>query len=345
MDKYDYKGAIHVHSTYSDGKGSVEEIMQAANDVGLDFVILTDHETLKPRDDGHEKWHGNSMLIVGAEITPPDNHYITFGEDYVGDISELRKLPSQGYIDALRERNWLGFIAHPYFVGAKKFGVGTYKWLDWSVDNFTGIGIWNLLDDWTSQLNRDKLTDDLYHNFPKWLSGPHTDTVKRFDGYSLKRKVVMIGEVDNHNSTVKYEGKEFKVFPYEVAFRSITNHVLLDEPLAKDFNTAKKQVLDAIRAGHLYVSFDFYHDPSEFSFEIESRETGGMGDEIEYSENCEVIASLPQEAHVSLIKNGLVVDEKDGYELMAKIDSPGVYRIKADKEGLVWIMSNPIYVK
>jgi nitrogenase molybdenum-iron protein alpha/beta subunit len=38
---YDYKGAIHVHSTYSDGTGTVEEIMQAANEAGLDFVVIT----------------------------------------------------------------------------------------------------------------------------------------------------------------------------------------------------------------------------------------------------------------------------------------------------------------
>ena len=37
------RGAYHVHSTVSDGTGSIDEIAAAAARAGLQFVILTDH--------------------------------------------------------------------------------------------------------------------------------------------------------------------------------------------------------------------------------------------------------------------------------------------------------------
>ena len=90
MANYDYRGAIHCHTNYSDGTGSVEDVMKAANDAGLDFVMMTDHDTMKPRDDGHEKWHGSTLLIVGTEITPPNNHYIVFGDKKLQDAERIK---------------------------------------------------------------------------------------------------------------------------------------------------------------------------------------------------------------------------------------------------------------
>ena len=45
---YEYVGAIHIHSVYSDGTGKIEEIAKAAYDSDLDFIMMTDHNTLKP---------------------------------------------------------------------------------------------------------------------------------------------------------------------------------------------------------------------------------------------------------------------------------------------------------
>ena len=39
-------GALHIHSRYSDGTGTIEEILSAARGAGLDFVVLTDHDSL-----------------------------------------------------------------------------------------------------------------------------------------------------------------------------------------------------------------------------------------------------------------------------------------------------------
>ena len=74
---------IHVHSTWSDGTGTVPQIMSAAAKSGVDVVLLTDHDTLAARDHGQEGWHGDVLLLVGEEVTPDENHYLAFGVDSV----------------------------------------------------------------------------------------------------------------------------------------------------------------------------------------------------------------------------------------------------------------------
>jgi len=39
-------GALHMHTTYSDGSGSVEDLARAARAAGLRWIIITDHDTL-----------------------------------------------------------------------------------------------------------------------------------------------------------------------------------------------------------------------------------------------------------------------------------------------------------
>jgi len=66
MEYYDYSGIIHFHSDYSfDGRTALPEIIAAAKDNALDFLMLTDHSTLQAREDGYEGWHGKVLLIVG----------------------------------------------------------------------------------------------------------------------------------------------------------------------------------------------------------------------------------------------------------------------------------------
>ncbi len=79
-DLHDLAGVLHVHSTYSDGTGTVPEIAAAARANGLDFLLLTDHDTLAARDRGEEGWHDAVLMLVGEEVSPRrENHYLAFG--------------------------------------------------------------------------------------------------------------------------------------------------------------------------------------------------------------------------------------------------------------------------
>jgi hypothetical protein len=345
MAKYDNRGVIHCHSTYSDGTGDMEEIGKAANDAGLDFVMMTDHDQMQPVEDGQEKWNGSSLIICGTEITPDKNHYIVFGEKKLKEVDKLRGLKPQEYIDAINAQGWFGFIAHPDHTGTQKFGIPSYRWEDWGVSHFTGMGLWDLMTDWQSQLDREDVTMEVYTEFEDWLSGPRIETLKRWDQLNAKGKVVGIGEIDNHKYKKDYNGTTLEIFPYETAFKTVMNHILLDKPLDKDFKKAKKQVLEAVKHGALYVSFDWWDDPTDFSFEIDNgKKIAGMGDTIELGEKTELVASFPQEALLNVYKNGESILEEEGDEILVDLTEPGAYRVEAMRNDIVWILSNNIYV-
>ena len=74
---YEYVGAIHMHSKFSDGSGDADRIAEIASEVGLDFIILTDHNTLRALHENYEQWYKNTLMLVGCELNDKKNknHY------------------------------------------------------------------------------------------------------------------------------------------------------------------------------------------------------------------------------------------------------------------------------
>ena len=93
---HDLTCVVHVHSTHSDGTGTVAEIAAAAVRNSVDVVLLTDHDTLAARRAGEEGWHGDVLVLVGEEVTPKDrDHFLAFGLDR--EVS--RNQPADGIVD------------------------------------------------------------------------------------------------------------------------------------------------------------------------------------------------------------------------------------------------------
>ncbi len=203
------------------------------------------------------------------------------------------------------------------------------------------------MTDWLGQVDRDEATIKSYTDFEDWLSGPRIETLKRWDELNLKRKVVGIGEIDNHRYRKEFDGRVVEIFPYEAAFRTVTNHVLLDRPLDRDYGKARRQILEAVRHGNLYISFDYWDDPTEFAFEIDNGDkVAGMGDEIELGpEKTELVATFSEEGLLNVYRNGESVLEEEGDEILMEISEPGVYRVEAMRNDIVWVLSNPIFVQ
>ena len=109
--QHEIVGVIHIHSNYSDGTKTIEEIAQIGETAGLDYLMFTDHMTLQPQRDGLERFHGKVAVIIGYEIEDArnENHYLAFGLD-----EELPAgLAAREYVSAVREKGGLGVIAHP----------------------------------------------------------------------------------------------------------------------------------------------------------------------------------------------------------------------------------------
>ena len=72
---------VHLHSTYSDGTGTVRQIARAGRRAGADVVLLTDHDTLAAKRNGEEGWYderaaagGRGGLAAAAQPLPRLRH-------------------------------------------------------------------------------------------------------------------------------------------------------------------------------------------------------------------------------------------------------------------------------
>src|SRR5690242_6172776 len=69
-DYLDLAGALHIHSTYSDGGGDIPTVIAGACEAGVDFVLLADHNTQRPLRDGWEqRYEERPLLLIGTEVT------------------------------------------------------------------------------------------------------------------------------------------------------------------------------------------------------------------------------------------------------------------------------------
>ncbi len=77
-DARSVRGAIHVHTTVSDGAGTPDEVARAAARAGLDFVVLTDHGD-GTRLPAPPRYVDGVLVIDAVEISTTGGHYIALG--------------------------------------------------------------------------------------------------------------------------------------------------------------------------------------------------------------------------------------------------------------------------
>ena len=349
--RYEYKGTLHLHSRYSDGSAGVPKIMQKAAGTGLDFVILTDHDSLDALYDGYEGWHDGVLLLVGQEISPRTHHYLAFDLDR--EIRGKERTDYQSLVDEVTATGGFGIIAHPY--GGKKpplFRKKGHAWKDWSITGYTGIEIWSYMIDWVDNVNI--LTFMYYYFFPeKAICGPHPDALRKWDEVAQERHVVGFGCTDAHAKPLPIF-RFIKFFPYEYLFRTIRTHVLLEHPLpTHSLSESKRLIYDALKAGHCFFAYDFLADSMGFIFIAEVKEQGKyeihrhllMGAEAIFEGSADLLISLPQPANIRLIRNGYPLHRVNGKTLRFPIDQAGVYRVEVYYKDQPWIFSNPIFLR
>ena len=346
---FEYIGSSHIHSVYSDGSGEVKEIALQANESGLDFILLTDHNTLRALDEGFEGWYGKTLLIVGCEINDKENknHYLALG---INETFSTR-LPAGEYVRRVKEAGGIGFLAHPHEKRCSMKEHPAYPWTEWDTDEFTGIEIWNHMSEWMEGLTEQNKYNYFLHPL-KSISAPPEETLKVWDELNLKRKVVGIGGVDAHAHRINVLGfVEMEVFPYKVLFKSIRTHVLLKDELKKSADTGdiisgKKQILNALEEGSCFIS-NFYHgDARGFSFTaVSAGATFQMGSTIPLTGEMRLTVFSPDSGSlIRLIKNGNVIKSQEGANLEFFVEDTGAYRAEVFINQNAWIFSNHIRI-
>jgi hypothetical protein len=103
------RGAFHVHTTRSDGRGTEAQVAAAAKAAGLHFVVLTDHNDFTSREPA---FVDGVLLVPGVEISTAAGHLVAFGLER--PLEGVRKGMDGGAAQAAVEKaGGVSVLAHP----------------------------------------------------------------------------------------------------------------------------------------------------------------------------------------------------------------------------------------
>ncbi len=342
---YEYAGNIHMHTTYSDGTGSFDDLAQAARQAGLDFIIVTDHNILVK---GEEGYRHRVLVLVGEEVNREqshENHLLCLGIHQ--EVSALRDDP-QALIDAVNAQGGLSFLAHP-IERSSRLVPDTYPWTDWSVRGFTGIELWNYMSSFM-EFATNPLQGLLLSTKPQYYpQGPLPEVLALWDDLLTEGSVVAIGGSDAHAQVYHLGFIRRRIFPYEFLFRGVNTHILTPEAFNGQLAHDAALVYGALRRGHAWVAYDLVRSTAHFRFWATVGESRVIqGDRVPLSEGLCLHVVLPTRARILLRKDGEVVEDVRGQTLRREVQEAGIYRVEVWKKAWGkergWIFSNPIYV-
>jgi hypothetical protein len=352
-DLAEYTAVLHVHSAYShDGRGSIEEIAEAARRTGVRVVFLTDHNTFAPLADGKEHWYGDTLVLVGAEITT--------GSGYLLVLNPRPDLPARarGYalddlIRRYRDAGAVVVLAHP-----------EHPRLGWRdvVPEVDGIEVIDVFDQIVAApWWRQAFGLVAYPANPVMaiLSSVHwpRSVLRRWDDMARRRPTFGVLALDAHGGIALTEEANLAFPSHATAFRLGRLHFVTDEPLERDA-ADRIRVYRALRRGRFYNAFDGFAPADGFRFDVRRGPARAlMGDVLPFEEGQVATIRVPPvgRAVARLLRDGEVIHEGavEG-ALAVRIPGPGVYRVEVDlhvdlfpvaRPGFrPWIFSNPVYV-
>ena len=352
---HEYTVNLHMHTPYSDGAASHQEIAQSAMKAGIDVVIITDHNVWVDGPEGYyEQDEKKVLLLVGEEIhdqarDPQKNHLLVFGAE--------RELAPLGYdpqllLDGVQEAGGIAFLAHPIDPPSETFGEPDLSWVDWDVRGYAGIELWNAMSEFKSLLTSKLSAIYFAFNPQRVAHGPFKATLEKWDELlSNGRRVVAIGGSDAHAFVGRMGPFKRVLFPYEFHFRAINTHIQTREPLSGDSDTDKKRVLEALKRGQAFVGYDLPASTKGFNFQAQGLNSkAAMGEEISSINGVTLQIRLPLRTECHLLKDGEIIKSWDDRDSCTHITTkPGVYRVevyiefRGKRRG--WIFCNPIYVR
>jgi hypothetical protein len=348
----DYKGVIHVHSFLGGhSTGTFAELIAAAKANQLDFVIMTEHpqaefDTSAMTLNGT---HAGVLFINGNEVASANGDRLLL----IPGTSNAALMNTQSTQQIVEQQKLNGGLTIAAYLSESD------TWKSSAVD---GVEVYNLFTNARQIRPVVMFFDGLWSYrsyadlmFANFFARPD-ENLRRWDIAMLdtNRKLVATAGNDAHSNvgvSLNHDsGKQLigvKLDPYERSFRTVRTHILIK----KGNGLTRESVLQALSQGHCYISFDLFGEATGFSFSLKNSDTI-MGDETASVTNSELVVRVPLAARIVMIKNGTVVEQRQGTTAEFLATGPGVYRaeiyldnLPAPALGKPWIVSNPIYLR
>ncbi len=353
------RGAYHIHSNRSDGSGTVEEIAQAAARAGLQFIIVTDHgDGTRPPEPPYYR-HG-VLVIDAVELNTAGGHVVALGlpatpYPFAGEAADV--------LEDVRRLGGFGIAAHPDSPRP------ALRWTAWDVamdglEWLNADSVWR--DESGAALVRAILGYGLRAPGALALVLERPDNLMaRWDALGVTRSVPALAAADAHarlglrpsadpDPDTDVSTLHLALPGYEVAFRTFSNHVVLDQPLAGAAVPDAAAVLAAITRGHVFTVIDALATPGGLMFAAsDGGRTIAMGEAAPAGTEVTLQARIngPVGTRLVLLRNGATLQETTESELtVPAVRDAGVYRVEAYTPAapgtppIPWIVSNPIYL-
>ena len=206
------------------------EIAAAARANDLDYLLLTDHDTLAAAEHGEEGWHGSTLLLVGSEVSPVPPEPLPRVRAARADRPPR---PDAGADRRAREAGGgFGFPAHPFSQGSERFRRGGQgmPWGDLDAEGYTGIELWSFVTD--TRRAREQHPGAARGSSPR-RSGSSTTrrgaTSTSGTASCARRRCVALGGVDAHQVGIRVGGRvPLRLMAYKRSFRYLRTHLLVD---------------------------------------------------------------------------------------------------------------------
>ena len=370
------QGVYHVHTTFSDGHATVDEIAARAAREHLDFIVLTDHGNPNAASLRAAGPRRGVLILSGSELNVNRGHLVALGfRPPPGD----GKLPSKAEdaVAAVRALGGFTVIAHPY-------SKVRWSWGNWGESSdYSGIEI----------VNADTMFKDNYRRVlayaPLLLLGSRLPLVKM-----LEQPAANLKRWDQRGASAAIAGyfsADAHLY-YRGIFALLHLHVLLDGSAGGESEGSggpgpgaeETRIWEALHHGHFYNAVEAVADARGFRFEAEadaeakmgaSKGEGAgsgpgsartrtrayrMGDTIAIAAGrgatravrFEIRAPFPFRKEIRLLRDGRIIASSREGILRAPSEGPGVYRVEVYlKErsplgaDIPWIVSNPIYLR
>jgi hypothetical protein len=321
---HDYRGIVDLPIKASGmDQSAVAELAKTSQ---IDFIFLADRVQPGDTDFGIGGFTDEILFISGGAFE-------VGGSEIIGvNLHEPIKpnLTPNDLISAIHDQGGLAIAADP----AKFASSEDYALAD-------AMEVYSQRSAWLAQNPTTLYLRAIFFGTDHFLAGldvrPDAN-LALYDRVTAGARVAMLagmGAPDNLNVL----GAKVGTLPQLFLF--CTTHLL-----ARERDTAP--ILEALRLGHSYTSFDYLGYVGAFAFFARAGDTTTMmGDEVHLAPGLILKTELPAPAdRIAMYQNSVEVtsaDKASTLEFAPK--SPGAYRIEAYRNGKMWILSNPVYVR
>lgn len=149
-----YRGDMHLHTVFSDGRRTMPELVTAARAAGLDFIASTEHNNHSAGLEWGRHTPEDFLVVHGEEVTTRGGHWLAIGTP-AGTWVDWRYRASDGqfprFAQQVHDLGGIAIAAHPFTPFSGTTWTFGYEHVDavelwngpWTLDDQTTLEHWH----------------------------------------------------------------------------------------------------------------------------------------------------------------------------------------------------------